>query len=71
MVIALKETPRPAPGALSIRDVAQALGVCKKTVRRMIADKEIQALRLKGSGTRDFFRITRQEFDKFLRQKRA
>lgn len=59
------------PSPLTIKLAAAEAGVCRKTVRGWIATKELKALRLIGRGTREFFRIERPEWERFLKRKRA
>ncbi len=54
----------PKPEALTIKQVAQALQVSEGTVRNLIAQGRLKAVRLGGPGSS--VRIPRREFERLL-----
>ena len=53
--------------ALMVEETAEVLGTHPETIRRMIRDGSLRAVRL-GAGSRSPFRIPNEEIDRFLRE---
>ena len=54
---------------LDVEQAANILGVCAKTIRRMIARKEIQAIRIGAALGRPTYRIPRAWLEDFKRSR--
>ena len=53
--------------ALKVEEAAEVLGTHPETIRRMIRDGSLRAVRL-GTGSRSPFRVPNEEIDRFLRE---
>ena len=59
------EQERARYSDLRVSDVAKRLGVSSKTVRRYIANEELEAVDV-GAGKNRVYRIERRELDRFI-----
>ena len=53
--------------ALTINETAEVLGTHPETIRRMIREGSLRAVRL-GTGSRSPFRVPNKEIDRFLQE---
>ena len=53
--------------ALTVDETAEVLGTHPETIRRMIREGSLRAVRL-GTGSRSPFRVPNEEIDRFLRE---
>jgi excisionase family DNA binding protein len=53
--------------ALTINETAEVLGTHPETIRRMVREGSLRAVRL-GTGSRSPYRISNEEIDRFLQE---